>query len=51
MVLELKPVGKLATSPKKKIELNTRQNQGLVWFSDSNLWGNKLLPKKKRAKY
>ena len=48
MVLELKLVGKLATS-KKKIELNTRQNQGLAWFSDSNLWGNKLLPKKKKS--
>ena len=48
MVLGLKPTGKLATSKKKKIELNTRQNQGLVWFSDSNLWGNKLLLKKKK---
>ena len=34
MVLGLKPMGKLATSKKK---LSTRQNQGLAWFSDSNL--------------
>ena len=45
MVLGLKPMGKLATSRKK---LSTRQNQGLAWSSDSNLWGNQLLPKKKR---
>ena len=37
MVFGLKPIGKLATSKKK---LSTRQNQGLTWFSDSNLWGN-----------
>ena len=45
MVLGLKPMGKLATSKKK---LSTRQNQGLAWSSDSNLWGNQLLPKKKK---
>ena len=37
MVLELKPMGKLAISEKK---LNARQNQGFAWFLDSNLWGN-----------
>ena len=41
MVLGLKLMGKLATSKKKKKKkLNTRQNQGLAWFSNSNLWGN-----------
>ena len=37
MAFGLKPTGKLATSKKK---LSTRQNQGLAWSSDSNLWGN-----------
>ena len=66
MVLELKPMGKLTTSKKKKEQvldrtkvlhgprtqtygetsyfkkkkLSTRQNQGLAWSSDSNLWEN-----------
>ena len=38
IVLELKPMEKLATSIKRK--LSTRQNQGLAWSLDSNLWGN-----------
>ena len=38
IVFGLKPMGKLATLKKK--ELSTRQNQGLAWSSDSNLWGN-----------
>ena len=43
MVLGLKPMGKLDTSKKT---LSTRQNQGLAWSSDSNLWGeNQILPK------
>ena len=42
MVLGLKPTGKLVTSKKNP---STRQNQGLAWSSDSNLWGNQLLPK------
>ena len=37
MVLEFKPMGKLITRDKY---LSTRQNQGLAWSSDSNLWGN-----------
>ena len=37
MDLGLKPMGKLVTSKRK---LSTRQNQGLAWSSDSNLWGN-----------
>ena len=43
MVLELKPLGKLATSKKN---LSTRQNQGIAWSSDLNLWG-KLASSKK----
>ena len=43
MVLRLKPMGKLATTKKY---LSTRQNQGLAWSSDSNLWGNQLPPRK-----
>ena len=37
MVLGLKPMGKLITLDKY---LSVRQNQGLTWSSDSNLWGN-----------
>ena len=37
MVLGLKPMGKLITLDKY---LSVRQNQGLAWFSDSNLWEN-----------
>ena len=37
MVLELKPMGKLITLDKY---LSIGQNQGLAWFSDSNLWEN-----------
>ena len=37
MVLELKPMEKLITFDKY---LSVRQNQGLAWFSDLNLWGN-----------
>ena len=36
MVLGLKPMGKLITLDKY---LSVRQNQGLAWSSDSNLWG------------
>ena len=45
MVLRLKPMGKLVTSKKN---LSTRQNQGLAWSLDSNLWGNQLLPEKSK---
>ena len=37
MVLGLKPMRKLITLDKY---LNVRQNQGLAWSSDSNLWEN-----------
>ena len=37
MVLGLKPMGKLTTLDK---HLSVRQNQGLAWSSDSNLWEN-----------
>ena len=37
MVLRLKPVGKLITHDKY---LGVRQNQDIVWSSDSNLWEN-----------
>ena len=37
MVLGLKLVGKLITLDKY---LSVRQNQGLAWSSDSNLWEN-----------
>ena len=37
MVLGLKPMGKLITLDKY---LSVRLNQGLAWFSDSNLWEN-----------
>ena len=37
MVLGLKPMRKLITLDKY---LSVRQNQGLAWFSDSNLWEN-----------
>ena len=37
MVLELKPMRKLITFDNY---LSVRQNLGLAWFSDSNLWGN-----------
>ena len=40
MVLGLKPIGK-PTTLRKTISFG--QNQGLVWFSNSNLWGNQLL--------
>ena len=35
--LDKSPLGKLVTSKKN---LSTRQNQGLAWSSDSNLWRN-----------
>ena len=37
MVLGLKPMGKLITRDKY---LSVRQNQGLAWSSNSNLWEN-----------
>ena len=37
MVLGLKPMGKLTTLD---TYLSVRQNQGLAWSSDSNLWEN-----------
>ena len=37
MVLGLKPMGKLTTLDRY---LSVRQNQGLAWSSDSNLWEN-----------
>ena len=37
IVLGLKPMGKLITRDKY---LSVRQNQGLAWSSDSNLWEN-----------
>ena len=37
MVLGLKPMGKLITRDKY---LSVRQNQGLAWSLDSNLWEN-----------
>ena len=37
MVLGLKLMGKLTTLDKN---LSVRQNQGLAWSSDSNLWEN-----------
>ena len=37
MVLRLKSMGKLITRDKY---LSVRQNQGLAWSSDSNLWEN-----------
>ena len=40
MVVELKPIGK-PTTLRKTISFG--QNQGLVWFSNSNLKGNQLL--------
>ena len=43
MILGLKPMGKLAISKKN---LCTRQNQGLAWSLDPNLWGNQLLQRK-----
>ena len=35
MVLGLKPMGKLVTSKKN---ISARQNQGLAWSSNLNLW-------------
>ena len=40
MVLGLKPMGKSTTYQYKS---SFGQNQGIVWSSDSNLWGNQLL--------
>ena len=37
MVLGLKLIGKLITRDKYP---SVRQNQGIAWFSDSNLWEN-----------
>ena len=37
MILGLKPIGKLITRDKY---LSVRQNQGLAWSSNSNLWEN-----------
>ena len=45
MVLGLKPMGKLITLDKY---ISVRQNQGLAWSSDSNLWGNMLLEEKSK---
>ena len=41
MVIRLKPIGKLVTSK----YLSARQNQGIAWSSDSNLWRNQSLQK------
>ena len=46
MVLELKPLGKLATSKKN---LSTRQNQGIAWSLYSNLWGKLTTSKKNQS--
>src|SRR6266568_2502798 len=43
MVLELKPLGKPTTWTKTT---SFRQNQGLVWSSDSSFWGNQILRSK-----
>src|SRR6266581_3188215 len=43
MVLGLKPLGKPTTWTKTT---SFGQNQGLVWSSDSSLWGNQLLGQK-----
>src|SRR6266702_2194999 len=43
MVLGLKPLGKPTTWTKTT---NFGQNQGLVWSSDSSLWGNQLIGQK-----
>ena len=40
MVLRLKPMGKPTTC---QYLSSFGQNQGIVWSSDSNLWGNQLL--------
>ena len=40
MVLGLKPMGKPTTY---QYLPSFGQNQGIVWSSDSNLWGNQLL--------
>ena len=40
MVLGLRPMGKPST--RIFIIISSRQNQGLVWFSDSSLWGNQV---------
>ena len=40
MVLGLKPMGKPST--KILIFTSSGQNQGLVWSSDSSLWGNQV---------
>ena len=40
MVLGLKPMEKPTTWMRK---LSFGQNQGIVWSSDSSLWGNQLL--------
>ena len=42
MVLGLKLMGKLTTRDKY---LSVRQNQGIAWSSNSNLWENQLLKK------
>ena len=44
MVLGLKPTGKPTTWMRK---LSFGQNQGIVWPSDPNLWGNNYLEEKK----
>ena len=43
MVLGFKPIGKLVTLKKN---LSARQNQGLTWSSDSNLWGKLVTSEK-----
>ena len=40
MVLGHKPMGKPSTLMRK---LSFWQNQGIVWFSDTNIWGNQPL--------
>ena len=47
MVLGLKPMGKLVTSEKN---LSTRQNQGLAWSSNSNLWETSYFKKNLSAR-
>ena len=42
MVLGLKPMGKPSTKKKIIIITSFGQNQGLVWSSDSSLWGNQV---------
>ena len=45
MVFGLKPMGKPNTTKGKNTSFG--QNQGLIWFSDSSLWGNQLLQRER----